>query len=376
MISKSAKRILLASALAAMAFGACSKGAGVGEAKNSAQAVVPMSVLPKDTGFVVGFSLSKIKASKMWEQFSSLINKESAKELEDFKATCGLDPFVDIDSIVIAGDKTMNEKKIVAVVKAKWDEDKLNKCATAMAEKEGEKLTVKKDGNVTEYNGGSDSFFASWIASDTAVFSPNKEYLTEVVAKKSKIEDNPAFAGLVSKVDMSAMLWGALEVPTSGEAAQAFAMAPMVTGGKVPQGAYGHLNVNSGLDARLALRFASNDDAKQTADYLTKQIETVKADPQMGSFLKSLKIEAVSQDSVASLSLTQADIDNLQKMLAPMFLGGMMGAAEAGAQPAVPGGGEMAAPGAIGGEAAAPGAAPSAAPPAAGAPTEPAPKTE
>jgi hypothetical protein len=336
--------ILMTALLASLALvGACKK-TGAGGASGAAGAVT--DILPKDTGFVVGFSVSKLKNTKLWETVSkkAMEDPEVKGGMDEMKTECGMDPMAVVDSVMISGSEDMNEDKMLVSLTGSFDEKKVNDCLTKMLKKkENKTVTITKDGAMSVYavEGEEKKLYAAWLGSSQVVISADKTgaYLKDALAKKSSIKDNAMLSGLMKDVDWGALVHGAGIIPNTGEAAGAFGMM----GGKKPDGAYANVHYTKDLDATIGLRFAADADAKATADQINKELEGQKGQPMVGDFLKGVKVSANGKDTVVKVALTEAQINQLISM-AEMFMGGMggggggMGGPPPGGEPPPPGG--------------------------------------
>src|SRR6185295_13899483 len=136
--------------------GACNKGGGGGGGKGDTAGVTSSGsfALPKETGFVMGFSVSKLRSTKLWDTITkkAMENGEFKSGMDEVKADCGIDAMADIESVVVSGPETMAEEKMLIMVKGKFDEKKINDCFVKMAlKKDNKKATVTKDGKVSVY---------------------------------------------------------------------------------------------------------------------------------------------------------------------------------------------------------------------------------
>jgi hypothetical protein len=288
-----------------------------------------LDYMPKETGLIIGFNWSKFKGTKFYDMLVAAVPPDGKKELDDVKAACGIDYLSDFDSVLIAAGSNMDKQKVVIVVKGNWNEDKVAKCATAMGEKKGKKITVAKDGNITTYTTeGEHPVYVAWVDS-MAIVTPSsmdgdKTYLAEILKKASSVKDNKDFMDLFSKTDQSGTMFGALL--TTPEMAGSLGKA---TGGSEKMtGGYMTLKLASGLDVNAALRFATDADAKSVSDRVNQELDGAKkSNPQAAEFLKNASIAPSAKDMVVKLSLDDKQLDQLMQMVKQMIpmLGMMMG---------------------------------------------------
>ncbi|MBI4508077.1 MAG: hypothetical protein HY698_00475 [Deltaproteobacteria bacterium] len=334
---RTTKGMIIAASLALLGAAACSKGGkgGVGGGATLA-AASPVTVLPKETGFVVGLSLNKLRGTKLFDKLAAKAKEQEKEKYDELKAKCGVDVFQDFESLTIAGDAKLDEKKLVFLLKGKFDEEKGNKCVQASAEKEGKKLTIKKDGKLTEYavEGESESLYAAWLGTGAVLVGPNKEYVTAVADRKSSLKDNGAFMDLVKQVDQGASAWGVFTAPAGGEPSGPF--GELVSDGENAQGLFMTVNYTKDLDAKVGIRYPSDKGAKGIVDKVNQAVTEIKANPMFGGFLTGFKAEVTAKDGLLSLKLTEQQLDMIAGFVESQIPMGMMGGGM-GAHPGAPG---------------------------------------
>jgi hypothetical protein len=306
-------------------------GGGVAEAVKAA-AATPLDFIPKDAVVVFGVNWSKFKGTKFYNMIIANLPPDAKTEMDGVKAACGIDPLNDLDSVTVGVVGNLDKSsKAVVVIKGNWTEDKLAKCATAMGEKKGKKMTVAKDGNLTTYTPEGEKAVTVGWANDLMVFSSataetgDKAHITEIMKKATAVKDNKGLMDLMGKTDQTGTIWGAFTPPAGSEMAGAFGQ--MTGGSEKLAGAYGTIKLASDLDINCGFRFATDADAKSVADKMNKQIEAVKSSPQ-GAFLTNMSIAATGADTVVKLKLDEKQLDQITEMvkqMAPMIMGGMLG---------------------------------------------------
>ncbi len=301
---------------------ACSKG-GKGISGNAAQPTI-LASLPKTTGYAMGFSFTKLYGTKIWERLLPKVIEKNKEEFAEMKELCAIDPTHDFERLVMVGDEGFDHDKTLLFVQGKIDEEKVNKCITALAQKKGKKVDIKKDGKITEYASDENKFYSGWAAPNIAVVSPSdkgKDYLSEVLAGKTHAKDNAAFSAMLAKADTDATMWGAVVAPKDGPGAAMFAN---MGGTEKPAAGYMTLVFTKDLDANMGVRFPTEAGAKDLTDKVNKQADALKAQPFIGDYIKSLQVSAAQTDAVLKLHLTEQQIDSLMALL-ESNLGGMLG---------------------------------------------------
>lgn len=261
---------VMALALTAMAlvpFTACKKDGGGGAAGSSDM----LSYLPKDSSAVVGVGWSKATKSELFKKYQDKVLAKAGDELAEMKEKCGIDMIADMSNIVVAvGANPQDEDAIVAGIKGKFDQKKIEECVTKMGGKvEG---TVYTDDKGEPLN-------AFWASSDTVILSKGltADEIKALVSGGS-VKDNKDLMELIGKVDSGAAFWLAGMVP----AELAGQMGPM---GTPPKAGYLSLNVTSGIDAKVGLLFNSEDEAKGLSTMIDMGINMGKQQPGMKEIL-------------------------------------------------------------------------------------------
>jgi hypothetical protein len=289
----------------------------------------PLDYFPKDTGMVFGFNWSKFKGTKFFDMLVAAVPPDGKKELDEVKAACGLDYLNDFDSVLVGMGADMDKSKVVIIVKGNWNEDKVAKCATAVGEKKGKKITIAKDGNITSYTGEGEphAVLVGWVDNMAILTAQSAEgdkaYLAEVMKKASSVKDNKDFMDLFGKVDQGGTCYGAL----LANADMAGSLGKATGGSEKLAGGYFTLKLGGGLDFNGAGRFGSPDEAKAVAERMNKELDGAKQSPQAGAFLKNASISASDKDMVVKVSLDDQQLDQLIQMIKQMvpMLGMMMG---------------------------------------------------
>jgi hypothetical protein len=147
----------------------------------------------------------------------------------------------------------------------------------------------------------------------------NKDWLNERLTSSDGLDKNAEIMDLLKNVDTGATLWMAMK-PAAG------ADSPLsgFPGGAKPTAVFASIQLTSGLKVDAGLRFASADEAKQTADMGAQVMEQAKADPTMGKFIAKSSMKANGNDVIVKVDLNEAELDELLKMvqqqLGPMMM--------------------------------------------------------
>ncbi len=328
-MSNRAMRTVLVGVSAALLVTACQKGAGTGGGKIEGAAASALDRLPKETGLVVGFSAARFRDTKLFGMLQGNLPEESKKVLDEVKQTCQLDFLNDLDSVIVASGGNMDKDRTLMLIKGKWDEDKVGKCAAAEGAKHT-KVTVTKDGPITTYSvEGENPVHVAW-SGDTALVTPaamqgDKTYLSDLLKQKGTVKDNAAFMDILGKCDTGATFFAAILPPENSEMTNT--MSKMTGGNEKLKAGWISVRLGKDLDAFGGMRFATDAEAKTVADKMNQELETGRTDPSAGEYLKSLTVTPQGPDVTFKMTLTEKQVDQLTDMAKQMIpmLGMMLG---------------------------------------------------
>ena len=315
---------LLIGLLALGALG-CKKGGGKGGSEATAGIT-----LPKDTGFVLGISLKKAKETELWADFKKMAESQGADNLKNFSEACGVNAFDAITSVTLVMDNAMDENGMLALVESTLEADKVETCLTKMAESEGKKVSIAKEGNIwtVEVEGESEKLILGWAGKTAVITNPKnpnaKTVIADAIAGKTSVKDNAEMSALLGKVNKNATLWFAANAAEGSKLAQNMAMAAaQVQTAEKPNGFYASLDITKALDASLAVRFPTDKGAKEASDLANTQLETAKKNPPpmpgVSDILGAVKIAANGPEMTVGLKLDEKQFSEMIKMVKGML---------------------------------------------------------
>ena len=221
---------------------------------------------------------------------SPVVQKHALKELKDalqqnneatqaLKAV-GLDPFKDVDSIVIYGTGSTAANKVLGVVRGNFDPEKIHKAVAAEIEKRPGKVKILKEGATRLYEiqvegkpAEGKPAYAAFANKGLLVVSPSKEYTLETVQNAGKKAGKPSreLAQAIGKINGKPALW--LAVVITDEMKKAMAKSPQAANiAPKLESVTGSLDLTDGLKASVMI-YTTDDKAAAT---IGKQIEQVK----------------------------------------------------------------------------------------------------
>jgi hypothetical protein len=301
---------------------ACSKGGGGGPGGGTVTGAASSALdfLPKDTSLAIGINPGKLKDSKYYAMLTKGIDQNpEAKAALDAAKSCGLDWQTDFESIVIAGGGNLDKDRAIIIIKGNWDHDKLAKCAPAIAEKGGKKITVSKDGDLTVVQKeGEKPAYLAWPAKGVMMATPtsfegDKAFLSDLMKKATSVKDNKVFMDLIGSTDTAAGVWFSGQLP---DQQSTMMMSQLDPSGKLKLvGVYAALGLAKDFKGTVGLRLTG--DPKPVADKLTTELDNAKKQlpPQYVDLMKDVTVSTAANDVVIKIGLTEKQIDTIVEMV-------------------------------------------------------------
>lgn len=274
--------------------------------------------MPADTEIIVSFSMQSLSSSPLWSQIGPAAMASAGKELGQVQEACGFNPLEKLQGVYI-GVNTQKEKEPVLLVQG-FEREEMSSCITAMAKKDGKKVTLTQEGAFTMVvsEDADENMTIAWPGGNTMIMVPgqgNKEFLQDRMDGKDGLKGNAAFVASAAKAKQSAPIWFAAAFKSGSPVAQG--MGAM---GQTPTGLYGSVGLTKGLDFDMGVSFADAAAATATLNMAKPFLGMAKS--QLGSnadLVDKLKMETAGADLVLSISLSEADLEKLQAMAGPMM---------------------------------------------------------
>ena len=315
---------------------AAAPGAGGAAAGGATQAAVPaqtgFAVFPASSKVVGGFNLNSARSSALWATYKPQIEAAMSSDLAEFKAACGFDPFMQLQSLVIGGDP--NTEEMVVVAKG-LEREQIKSCGEKLASKEGKKFSVVDEGNLSQYEMEGEKFWGAWLDGTTVVMSPDKDknYVTQRAAGQGGLADSTELMALLKNVDTGATFY---LVAT----ADAWASSPAKDMMKGAKGLFASVKLTEGLNLDAGLRFDTPENAQAFTTTVQQQLEMAKGQqmpPQLAGLSKAIEkatVKTSGSDTIVQLALTAEELKQLGAVLQQMGAAfGQMGGAPGGAAP-------------------------------------------
>ncbi len=263
--------------------------------------------LPVDTALVVGLDLAALTKAPLFKMgFPVLVGQkpELKATLEQLQTACKIDPLTAIDGFVVGTDK--EQKQGAAYIQFKGlDEAKIVTCLEAMFRSQGSKdakITVTRDGAVTQLLQGKDSMYVTWFGADVVAMAlepKNKAQLQAWTTGKKSLAKGTV-GKLVAKVDTRAAFWIASSMEQEVEKMKM-------------KGGYGALALAKGtLAIDLHMMLPSATDAKTVADKATAElaVKTTGAGlaPALKPVLQAVKVTSAGPEVIVRASIPETDL--------------------------------------------------------------------
>lgn len=317
------KRSLVVSLALVAAVSACKKeGDGAGGGGGAAGAAGDdLNVVPKDSDFVVGIDLGKLRSSALFKEYGTKFLEQATKDISEFKAACGFDPVETIKTLsmgikMLDGDKARGS----IVFHTSAPRDKIKAClekSKADAEAKGTKIVIEGDIAYITPKNDEAHVAVTYLGGDGVVALINnqpwtKDTVTLALAGKGSVKDSKPFMDSYKAVKKGQTLW--FYVNGESQFAQQAKGAGLDATAVV-----GSLNVSDGLSAEVRARLKSAEEATKAATMMEQQMGQIKM------MVPNVSAKAEGSDVKMNVDMSNKEIKSLMSMFGGMF--GMGGGA-------------------------------------------------
>ncbi len=270
-----------------------------------------LSLLPVDSELVAGLDFQQLQSSALWRTMIApkLMTGSAKKQLDEFKANCGLDAMKVVTKIAIGIKGLGNDKPDGVIVAHGVPKAKLIACYDKMSKLKKPDQDIKRDGDVLlvhDKNGQNVAF--TFVDNTTALMVVGTKATTagiKAIARgRSALRKSAAFSAIYGKTKTSHTLW----LIMNGNSKAFDSLAGM---GIKPKALYGSLNVTKNLHLDLRMQVDSPDQAKTIANMLSGQIKA------MAAMVDKVNVAASGADVVLTVMLSDAKLKALAKQFGP-----------------------------------------------------------
>ncbi len=335
---KLARSVIVPLALVA-AVAACDKGKSASSGASGptgiagASAIAPakgglqraLAAMAKDSEIILGMDFAKLRASALYKKYEPMIMARVGGDLKKFKDTCGFDPMEKLTGIVIGGKGEQMAQGTIFVrgFERAPSMDCLKK-QEAAEKAAGKSVTLTVDGDYVELSNAAEPdkvLRFLWIDDQTALLikdgesTAGKDALVAAAAAKDGdgLTGSKAFTDLLARTHTGAALW----FVAKGDSPALKQVADMVKFKAV----YGSIDIASGLSGEFRMWMSSADEAKSTAGDLGSKLDQMKG--MAGGMLSDVTVKADGEDVVTRVKLSQDQLQQIGKIAASQFGGGL-----------------------------------------------------
>jgi hypothetical protein len=285
---------------------------------SNAEVAALLKHFPADTEILVNMNLQSLTGTPLWKQFGPAAMAQAPGNIRDAEKHCGFDPVTTLKSVHLAINSARDDEPVVLV--RGLTREPLIKCIKAIAALEKSEVAIADEGSFTTITGkGKDETQGlAWINADTMVLVPgqiNKEYLQARIDGKDGLNGNADFGVPAAKANQAAPIWFAGQFGESSKAAKG--MGAM---GSQPKAVYGSLGFQAGFQLAVGVTFADEKAAAATVAQVKPQLGMAKGflGP-AGSLVDKVEMGNEGADMKVSLSLTEAEVEQLTSMAGAMM---------------------------------------------------------
>jgi hypothetical protein len=300
-------RLVLVAATGSLALGACYRDRAPGgplehraeRARTAAASGDALAFLPIDSEIVLGLDARQIFASPLWKRFEPQLLGLLGKDLPDFQARCGYDPFAELRGVTI-GAKAGDPLDGVLVVRG-LPRDKTMACI-GRALPQRARITVE-GGIITVPGDGDDPpAVMSFAGQATLVIATSRAKLDAALAAGAPLRKSRAFSELWALIDARHAVWAIVN-----GSARAFDSLSAL--GIRPRAILGSVALGSGLSLTGLMRFGTADEATQLASLGQSQVGAAKG------MVDHVEIGTDGPDVTLRVDMTVAQLESLAGMM-------------------------------------------------------------
>ncbi len=277
-----------------------------------------LSLIPKQAKQLAVGNVAKLAASPLVRHaVKELLSRdpELAERVNHLTTECGLAP-EKIETVVIAIDA----QDSLLVAHGALEEAALVACVSKRLPKSGSRLaTLDINGQpafqVVDSDGKPGLAF-SFVDPKTVVVASGARWLKSALTKGDSIQSEPEFQRLFGQVKGDAALWMAGIVPE--EVGRGLVDAAGGRLSRPPRTMWGHLDVDTGLTAHMAIDMSTSDEAKSLVSLANSQLQGFSMLAQrykLGALLQKLELSAAGTVLHANISLSSEEVASLAQRI-------------------------------------------------------------
>ncbi len=317
-----ARALLLAALLSTAAAQAGCQGCDREKETRAKPAAAPplagLEAIPHDVQVILGANVEKLRTSFLVKRMVAQMfrrDPELEKRIDQLIATCKLDPAEDVESIILALNQ--REGEAIVVLTGTFVEAELTRCINQSMAEAGGTMTFKEVGNRKFYRaGGAQESWFTVAGPRTLVVATSSAWLAKAVgatdassAGAGKGEAARPMAGLLSRVDQSAGVWGVglIDVQTGAGLVE-------LTSGRVatpPRAGFVEMDLVDGARVSLGFEMSSEEASKQLLSKLKTEVDVgawLLQQTGLQSLAKNVGVDSEGKTVYLRLSLTEHEL--------------------------------------------------------------------
>jgi len=243
------------------------------------RAVDQDKLVPGDAEMVLVVNLRQLLGSPLVKKYGLEQMKEALKSNDQAQRmlnAAGLDPFTDVDRVIVTKASGGNDRALV-VVRGRFDQEKVHTAATDFAEKNPGELKITTEEGVRIYElktkDKEKPGFAAFADKSTLVVSPSKEYTLETVKNggKESVKLNKKMAAALEKIGGNESVWWAVVV--TGEMRKAMHKNPNPQAGELAdklEAITGYVDVTRDVKVNVQIHTADEETAAKVKEVINQ----------------------------------------------------------------------------------------------------------
>lgn len=286
-----------------------------------------LAIVPQEAQVIVTLNVSRVRDTAMWRKLIEFRDQsaDTKKQLDEFTARCGFDPFKHLESAMIAFPTAVADGEVGIIIHGTFDEAKIMACAKQEMEKQGQKLVAIEYGGKKLYSDAAEGGKLGIALLDPrTLIIGGKDWPKKMIdlstgkqGAKSVI-GNPEIASLVKKVKTTDAIWAVALIPENIR--QKLAEVPMLAATKSLKDIYASFDFATGVRFNTVFDLGTEADAKELVAKVNEQLSEAKKNPQimmlgLSSMFDALKVNSQGSAFKFDVSYNQQQVEQLIERL-------------------------------------------------------------
>jgi len=280
-----------------------------------------LALLPKDTNLLVAINVRRARDTAVWRKLLDLRDQPEMKtRFDEFVASCGFDPFQQLESATFAFPPPETEAEFGGILRGTFDEQKLVACTKEEGQKKGRELRIEEYEGKKLYTDTGQVVGAFLDGKTLVLGGPGwTRKIVDLAAGRTKesAQGNAVLMELVKKTRTGDAVWAAGSVPETVRRRFESLSDEAV---KSMKNVRGSVDFAAGLELAAAFELGSDAHAKELTEKLQKQLGEAKKSPDtmmlgLSSMIDAVKVSADGATLKIDVKYNQAQVDQLVERL-------------------------------------------------------------